>query len=173
MSLVSVSHLTSSLRSLLSILETLNLQLGHRALGAFETPRGCRVSVFFLQFWGNMWITIERWCHPYFIIELSWCLGVQSAEWSVNRRGWTNIPGGALVLSTTLEGVLPPVGSWICLWGSPISICRVWCSSPECDLYQSASQVSLFSGLSWRQQVDMTSSVYLLVLVRVPYVYMK
>lgn len=56
------------------------------------------------------------------------------------------------MLSTTLEEVFPPIVPWICLWGSPISICRVWYSSPECDVFQSASRVSLFSGLSGRQQ---------------------
>lgn len=68
------------------------------------------------------------------------------------QEGLNEPPRGAPVLSTTLEEVFPPIVPWICLWGSPISICRVWYSSPECDVFQSASRVSLFSGLSGRQQ---------------------
>ena len=39
----------------------------------------------------------------YFTTEFSWCLGVQSWVYSVNRRGLSTQPWGALVQSTNVE----------------------------------------------------------------------
>ncbi len=44
---------------------------------------------------------------------------------SVNRRGLSTQPRGALVMSTRVEEVWPQNRS-VCVWGSPISSCRVW-----------------------------------------------
>ncbi len=70
-----------------------------------------------------------RWCHVQ-TSESSPCRWLQLWVYSRNRGGWLHSPGG--LRCSVAEEVWPPIRTEVCLWGSSISSCRVWYSSPEC-----------------------------------------
>lgn len=63
----------------------------------------------------------------------------QRCTYSINRRGLSRQPWGAPVFSTRVKEVWLLV-QIICLWGSPISSCRMCYLSPVCWVFQSFSR---------------------------------